>query len=158
MVGDRAKPCFMEEIHVAIENIAAEWRVGEHVIDRCGRQMRKTVGRRERVFYVLLWLRASSGACCKEDFVRTHGGFDFPAKQLKDVPFVVDRRNVIGLILGIQRSLGAPLIAARGARQNGREGKPQLLSKPASPTLLMAARVQEGRWHFAGRRSPPFVS
>ena len=38
-----SQPGFMEEIHVAVEDIAAEGRVGEYVIDRFGLQVRQTV-------------------------------------------------------------------------------------------------------------------
>ena len=35
---------------------------------------------------------------------------DLAFKQLEDIPFVIDRSNVIGLVLGVQGAVGAPLI------------------------------------------------
>ena len=112
VISNGAEPCLMEEIHVAVKNVAAERRVGEHVIHGRVGKMRETVRGRERVFHVAPAVRTEQRGLRKQDFVGAHRGFDLPAEKLEDVPFVVDRRDVIGLILRIQRPLGAPLVAA----------------------------------------------
>src|SRR5208282_4709093 len=55
MIRHFAKPGLMEEVHVTVKNVAAERRIGEHVINRFGGEMRQTVCRGQGIVHVLLW-------------------------------------------------------------------------------------------------------
>ena len=45
MIGDFAQPGLMKKIHIAVEDVAAERRVREHIIDGFRRKMRQPIRR-----------------------------------------------------------------------------------------------------------------
>ena len=49
MVRRFPEPRFLKQVHVGIEDVAAEGRVGEHIVDRAVIQVRQLLGRRDLV-------------------------------------------------------------------------------------------------------------
>src|SRR5690242_11735343 len=96
MVREASEPRLLEEVHVAVENVASERRVGEYVVDGGIRKIQRLGGTD-----LVVHLRpghSAAPALAADELVRSFDGGHFTKEQIEDVPFEEDRRDVVVLV------------------------------------------------------------
>src|SRR5450432_2833689 len=89
--------------------------------------MSQALRRSEYIFEILLRSLSKQRCFTEHLLFGAKGCFHLPFIKLKNVPLIINRGDVIGLVLCIKRPLRTPLVAPRCTGQDGGEREPQLL-------------------------------
>ena len=91
----------MKQVHIAIEDVAAKWRIREHVIGRGIAQVPEIICGRDCIADVYPFLLRKKRLRMEELIVRSVHRVHLPTEELEDIPFVVDRSDIVRLVLSI---------------------------------------------------------